>query len=384
MAGVCCSFFLMSASVSSEGFAREALLLTSRNPKQNRTKKDFCLYFPVPQVHNGVAFAMERNWREVQHVVGELLDLSEDEVRSHLDRSGLAPDIRRRAEELLSAWRDSEGFLDDSPVLPPAPDRLLGQRLGSWRLSAVIGSGGMGTVYRAERDDQEFAQQAAVKVIAAGRLSRSSERRFREERQILARLEHPHVARLIDGGVAPDGSPYLVMEYVEGTPIDCWAVGVEPRERLRMFRQVCEAVQFAHQNLVVHCDLKPANILVTRDGTPKLLDFGVARFLERESQETQTLLHAMTPDYASPEQVRGESPGTSSDIYSLGVLLHELLTGKRPYRLAGKRLDEVLATVCEKAIEKPRTGAADLDAINSQGAAKRAASTLPFGAETGG
>jgi serine/threonine protein kinase len=122
-------------------------------------------------------------------------------------------------------------------------------------------------------------------------------------------------------------------------------------------------VQFAHQNLVVHCDLKPANILVTREGTPKLLDFGIARILERDGEETRTLQHPMTPDYASPEQVRGESPGTSSDIYSLGVLLHELVTGRRPYRLAGKRLDEVLATVCETEIEKPRSGAADLDAI---------------------
>ncbi len=310
---------------------------------------------------------MEPNWREVEQVVGELLELPQDEARRRLERSGLTPEVQRRAEDLLRAWRDSEGFLEDGlPVLlpsPPEPDRLLGERLGSWRLSAVIGSGGMGVVYLAARDDGDFAQRAAVKVIAAGQLSRSSERRFREERQILARLEHAHVARLIDGGVAPDGSPYLVMEYVEGTPVDAWARDVGPRERLRLFCQVCEAVQFAHQNLVVHCDLKPANILVTREGAPKLLDFGIARFLERDGEETGTLLHLMTPDYASPEQVRGLRPGTSSDIYSLGVLLHELLTGRRPYRLAGKTLDEVLATVCEQDIEKPRTGVADLDAI---------------------
>ena len=308
---------------------------------------------------------MESNWREVEQAVGELLDLPEEEARRRLEGSGLAPEIRRRAEELLRAWRDSEGFLDPppAPLAAPAPDRLVGERLGAWRLSAVIGSGGMGTVYLGARDDREFAQHAAVKVIAAGRLSRSSERRFREERQILARLEHPNVARLIDGGVAPDGSPYLVMEYVEGTPIDAWARGVDLRERLRLFRQVCEAVQFAHQNLVVHCDLKPANILVTREGAPKLLDFGIARFLAQEGEATATLLHPMTPDYASPEQLQGLRPGTSSDIYSLGVLLHELVTGRRPYRLAGKRLDEVLATVCEKEIEKPHSGAADLDEV---------------------
>jgi tetratricopeptide (TPR) repeat protein len=309
---------------------------------------------------------MENNWREVELVVGELLELPEGEARTRLERSGLTPEVRRRAEQLLRACRDSEGFLEDPPILlgaPPGPDRRLGERLGSWRLSSVIGSGGMGTVYRAAREDGDFEQQAAVKVIAAGRLSRSSERRFREERQILARLEHPSVARLIDGGVSPDGSPYLVMEYVEGTPIDAWAQGVALRERLRMFRQVCEAVHFAHQNLVVHCDLKPANIMVTREGMPKLLDFGIARFLEGNREETGSLLHIMTPDYASPEQVRGLRPGTSSDVYSLGVLLYELATGRRPYRLAGKGLDEVLATICETKVEKPRSGAADLDAI---------------------
>jgi tetratricopeptide (TPR) repeat protein/predicted Ser/Thr protein kinase len=301
----------------------------------------------------------------VEQVVGELLDLSEQEVLSRLEQCGLAPDVRHRAEELLRAWRDSEGFLDPPvmPARPLEPDRRIGERLGAWRLSTVIGSGGMGTVYRAARDDGDFAQHAAVKVIAAGRVSHSTERRFREERQILARLEHPHVARLIDGGVAPDGSSYLVMEYVEGTPIDAWAKGVDLRQRLRMFRHVCEAVQFAHQNLVVHCDLKSANILVTPEGTPKLLDFGIARFLGRDGEETRTPLRPMTLDYASPEQVRGESLGTSSDIYSLGVLLYELLTEKRPYRLSDKGLDEVVATVCEKEIEKPRTGAADLDAI---------------------
>src|SRR6266496_4094031 len=180
---------------------------------------------------------MENNWREVEQVLGELLDLPDDECRSRLERSPLSPEIRRRAGELLRAWRDSEGFLDPpvSVATLPEPDRLLGERLGVWRLTAVIGSGGMGTVYQAERDDQDFAQRAAVKVIAAGRLSRSTERRFREERQILARLEHPHVARLIDGGVAPDGSPYLVMEYVEGIPIDTWSRGVALRERLRVF-----------------------------------------------------------------------------------------------------------------------------------------------------
>lgn len=310
---------------------------------------------------------IESGWHKVEQVLAELLELSPAGRQQYLEHSGLTPDVRRRVEELLRAWQDSDGFLERPPlaVPPPEPDRLIGSSLGPWSVTSVIGTGGMGTVYLAERDDRDFTQHAALKVIAAGRLSRSTERRFREERRILARMEHPHVARLIDGGVAPDGSPYLVMEYVEGTPIDAWCLEheLDRRERLRLFRAVCEGVQFAHQNLVVHCDLKPANILVTREGTPKLLDFGIARFLAQEGDTATTLVRPMTPDYASPEQVRGESPGTSSDIYSLGILLHELLTGRRPYRLAGKRLDEVLATVCEKEMEKPRTGAADLDAI---------------------
>ena len=313
------------------GFRRRArsgsakgVRFTSRNPKQNRTKKDS---LPVLSTFPSRIMVWFSRWKTTG--------------RKWNRWSGSCWTFRSKrsgAGWSSAAWRPTSGAAPRNccargairkvswirplcPLYLHEPDRRIGERLGCWRLSAVIGSGGMGTVYRAARDDRDFAQHAAVKVIAAGRVSRSSERRFREERQILARLEHPHVARLIDGGVTPDGSPYLVMEYVEGTPIDAWAEGVDLRERLRMFRQVCEAVQFAHQNLVVHCDLKSANILVTPEGTPKLLDFGIARFLERDGEETRTLLRPMTPDYASPEQVRGESPGTSSDIYSLGVLL---------------------------------------------------------------
>ena len=316
---------------------------------------------------------MESRWDEVQAVLGDLLEHSAEPLES-LNRRNLAPEVRRRVEELLRAFLDSEGFLDSPPLpLSPEPDRRLGQRLGPWRLEAAIGWGGMGTVYRAERDDGEFKQRVAIKVIAAGRLSRQMERRFREERQILARIEHPNVSRLIDGGMAVDGSPYLVMEYVDGTPIDVWCreQALDSRGRLRLFGKVCETVQFAHQNLIVHCDLKPANILVTGEGVPKLLDFGIARFLAQDGGEAATLLHPMTADYASPEQVRGLPPGTASDTYSLGILLHELLTGKRPYRLAGKPLDEVLATVCDREIDRPGTGAADLDAIILQALEKK-------------
>ncbi|HTR38425.1 MAG TPA: serine/threonine-protein kinase [Bryobacteraceae bacterium] len=312
---------------------------------------------------------LENDWSEIERVVGEALELPEPERRVYIENAGLPHGIRRRAESLLDACRRSDGYLEEPPVLldlaeAPAGERV-GSHCGSWRLTEVLGSGGMGTVYRAERDDQQFSQVAAVKVIGAGPVGTSLERRFREERQILARLEHPNIARLIDGGVANDGSSYLVMEYVDGAPIGAWCRerSLDTRDRLRLFRKVCEAVGYAHQNLVVHCDLKSGNILITPDGVPKLLDFGIARFLARDDEVTATLWKPMTPDYASPEQIRGVPLSIASDIYSLGVLLYELLTGNRPYRLAGKTLDEVLEIVCEREPEKPQTGAKDLDAI---------------------
>ena len=312
---------------------------------------------------------LENDWSEIERVVGEALELPEPERRVYIENAGLPNGIRRRAESLLDACRRSDGYLEEPPVLldlaeAPAGERV-GSHCGSWRLTGVLGSGGMGTVYRAERDDQQFSQVAAVKVIGAGPVGASLERRFREERQILARLEHPNIARLIDGGVANDGSSYLVMEYVDGALIGAWCRerSLDTRDRLRLFRKVCEAVGYAHQNLVVHCDLKPGNILITPDGVPKLLDFGIARFLARDDEVTATLWKPMTPDYASPEQIRGVPLSIASDVYSLGVLLYELLTGNRPYRLAGKTLDEVLEIVCEREPEKPQTGAKDLDAI---------------------
>lgn len=311
----------------------------------------------------------ENRWREVEKALGEALELPQSGRQSYLEQAGLTPEVRRRVEQLQAAWEDSEGFLE-SPALAVAsssgsPGMPPGTRLGPWRLVSIIGSGGMGTVYRAERDDQQFMQEAAVKVVAAGRMNRDMERRFRAERQILARLEHPQVARLIDGGVAPDGSPYLVMEFVDGVRIDAWCRerNLGARQRLRLFRQVCAAVHFAHQHLVVHCDLKPGNILITEDGAPKLLDFGIARLLTRDAEVTATLLHPMTPEYASPEQVSGSPLGAATDIYSLGIVLHELLTGSRPYQLSGKALDEVLEIVCQREPRKPQTGSADLDAI---------------------
>jgi len=221
----------------------------------------------------------------------------------------------------------------------------------------------MGSVYRAERNDGQFEQQVAVKLWSVAG-SPTLYRRFLDERQILASLSQPHIARLLDGGVTPSGLSYIVMEYVDGVPIDQYCRDRPIAERLRLFREICAAVHYAHQNLVVHRDLKPANILVTAEGEPKLLDFGIAKILTPAMRtDGATIIPAMTPEYASPEQVRGGRISTMSDVYSLGVLLYELLTGRRPYDLTGKTFDEVIRTVCEQPVDKPRTGSADLDAI---------------------
>jgi serine/threonine-protein kinase len=214
---------------------------------------------------------------------------------------------------------------------------LAGQTIAQWKIIREIGQGGMGAVYEAERVDQQYRQRVAFKTLATGRASDAMLRRFRHERQILARLEHPNIARLIDGGVTPDGQPYFVMEYVEGEPIDRWCATrhSDLPTRLRLFRQVTAAVQYAHEQLVVHRDLKPRNILVTSDGTVKLLDFGIAKLLEPtlgdDDQLTVTGALPMTPGYASPEQRRGAPVTTTSDVYSLGVVLYQLLTGRRPF-----------------------------------------------------
>ncbi len=252
---------------------------------------------------------------------------------------------------------------------------LIGKRLGPWRVLELLGEGGMGLVYLGARDDQTYEQRVAIKVIrhvAAGTAEDFA--RFRRERQILARLEHPGIARLLDGGTTDDGSPYLVMEYVDGEPIDayCEARALPIEERLRLFRGVCAAVQYAHQKLVVHRDIKPANILVTAEGKAVLLDFGIAKL--RDPEQTESVLPptetVLTPAYASPEQVRHEPVGTATDVYSLGVVLYELLTGNLPY--AARSTFEMMQAICgEEPLPPSRAApprlqrriAGDLDAI---------------------
>src|SRR5262245_8204323 len=245
----------------------------------------------------------------------------------------------------------------------PATDgmnSLAGCRIGPYKLIREIARGGMGAVYLAARADEEYRKQVAIKIVKRGMDTEAIVRRFRKERQILAGLDHPNIARLLDGGTTEDGLPYFVLEYVEGLPLDtyCDTHKLSIAERLQLFRTVCSAVQHAHERGVIHRDLKPANVLVTGSGVPKLLDFGIARVLNPELSPAvlqTTGSHPLTPAYASPEQVRGEEITPASDIYSLGVLLYELLTGHRPYRLRSHTAQELERVICEQEPEKPST-----------------------------
>lgn len=276
--------------------------------------------------------------------------------------------LRAEIEKLIDGYDQAGSFIETPPLLDQTTmalpeseiEPLSGLRLGAYRVIREIGRGGMGTVYLAARADEEFRKQVAIKLVTAGFDHKTIIQRFRNERQILASLEHPNIARLLDGGTTESGAPYFVMEYIEGQPIReyCDTHRLTTIERLRLFRTVCSAVHFAHQNLIVHRDIKPANILVTSDGTAKLLDFGVAKLLSPIAQAgeiTETTSRAMTPEYASPEQARGETITTASDIYSLGVLLYELLTGHRPYSVNSRSLLEVLEAICEQEPAKPST-----------------------------
>ena len=235
---------------------------------------------------------------------------------------------------------------------------MSGRRVGAWELLRKIGEGGMGTGFLARRADDEYRKQVAIKFVTLGRENQNAIERFRQERQILAGLEHPYIARLLDAGAAPVADlsgmqPYLVMEYVEGVAIHayCAARHLTIQDRCRLFQKVCDAVAYAHSNLVIHRDLKPNNILVDPSGNPRLLDFGIAKMLDPESdgksQATMLMGAALTPDYASPEQVRGRFVGTATDIYSLGAILYELLSGVRPHRFDSYTPQEVHRVVCE-------------------------------------
>jgi serine/threonine-protein kinase len=323
-------------------------------------------------------------WERLEQIIDAALELAPEDRVAFVERTcGAQEQLQGQARAMLENVERAGAFLE-RPVdafaagllreiaveakvgAPPEEDRLVAAgRLGPYRLIRELGRGGMGAVYLAERDDEHYARRVAIKVLPAGPLSQGLRARFLLERRILASLEHPNIARLYDAGVGEDGTPYFVMEYVEGRPIagycDEGRLGV--RARLGLFDQVCDAVQFAHRNLVVHRDLKPANILVSNDGVVKLLDFGIAKMLEdgptdrgaggRESPETWTGLRILTPQYASPEQLRGEPVSTATDVYALGVLLFELLAGRWPYRARDHSLRSIEQAVLEQEPDSP-------------------------------
>jgi eukaryotic-like serine/threonine-protein kinase len=273
------------------------------------------------------------------------------------DEEGLPAD----SDQLLSreGWFGSGG--NEAVDCEPAPNPA-GQMIGPYRLVRSLGQGGMGEVFLAERADDQFRKNVAIKVVRRGLLSRHVQGRLRQERQILASLDHPNIARLYDGGTTDDGTPYIVMEYIDGEPIDiyCDRRQLTIEQRLRLFIMVCSAVHRAHQSLIVHRDLKPSNILVTTEGMPKLLDFGIAKMLDDRDlmhtlAVTQADVRVMTPDHASPEQIRGDMISTASDIYVLGVLLYELLCGYKPFILRGKRLADLERAICEDLPPTPST-----------------------------
>lgn len=308
------------------------------------------------------------SWDHVKDAFHAVVDLPRGERGPALDRLGLDAAARREVESLLDAHDRASSFLDGS-----AADRLLdtgqefiGQHVGVYRIVGLIGAGGMGAVYHAVRDDAAFAMDVAVKIVKRGLDTDEILRRFYVERQTLARLEHPNIAKLIDGGSTADGRPYLVMEYVRGVRLDryCDAQALDLDARLRLFITICQAVQHAHQQLVIHRDLKPDNILVTGDGVAKLVDFGIARVLAPEGGGTQTMVaeRRMTLTFASPEQVRGEPMSTASDVYSLGVILYELLAGRSPFASPPASVEAYHQAV-DAGFPTPRTHAGDLDAV---------------------
>ena len=309
-------------------------------------------------------------WQRVEELFHTAIDRPTDERETYLTQVCEGDeDLRREVLSLLE--RDTaEDFIRD-PIAnaalaftAKAKDDLTGERIGPYRVKRLIGRGGMGDVYEAERDDEQFRHQVAIKIIKRGMDTDFVRDRFLRERQILATLDHPHIARLFDGGATPGGSPYFVMEFVAGEPITayCRRHQLSVNEKLKLFRKVCSAVQHAHQRLVVHRDLKPTNILITgsadgKDGAPKLLDFGIAKLLSPDASQartrTETSLRMMTPEYASPEQARGEAVATTTDVYSLGVVLYELLTDRRPHEFRTFAPAEIERAICETAIEEP-------------------------------
>jgi serine/threonine protein kinase len=301
------------------------------------------------------------NWDRINKALQDVLEVEPSKRKEYLEQANLDDDVLKEVESLLgfeeeaaaafnlSAVEFSKDFVDDDDSESP----IIGQEFGVYKVVRELGFGGMGSVYLAERIDGKFKQKVALKLLKREMNTSTLRRRFEQERDILASLEHPNIARLLDAGTTEDKIPFIAMEYIEGSPIDeyCQEQNLSLNERLDLFRKVCLAVNFAHRNLVVHRDLKPSNILVTKDGTPKLLDFGISKIINREFESvnlaTVTKMGVMTPSYASPEQLRGKSVTTATDIYSLGVILYELLSGQRPFQAEEGDISKIQLAVLE-------------------------------------
>jgi serine/threonine-protein kinase len=306
-------------------------------------------------------------WERIRELFDEARELDAGARDAFLD--GACGDDAELRVEVIDLLRIDAGTDDPDDRDPLAAivggaalesDSVEGERIGPYRVIREMGRGGMGRVFLAERDDGEFDQTVALKLLGIGLSSPHLVERFRQERQILARLQHPNIARLLDGGVTADGQPFFALELVEGEPLDryCDRHRLTVEERLRLFAEVCGALVYAHSALVIHRDLKPENILVTEEGRVRLLDFGIAKVMADEEggpTATRTAMVAMTPAYASPEQVRGEPVGTATDVYSLGVILYELLTGCRPYDVDSRRPTEIERVVAELEPARPST-----------------------------
>ncbi len=314
-----------------------------------------------------------KRWQQIKEVFHEALKQEPARRTAYLDEAcGDDAEMRTEVESLISSHESDPGFIEPGSdrsraAMSSFAEDFTGEMAGPYRLIRPIASGGMGVVYLAERADQAYDKEVAVKLLRSDRFLQTEKRRlellrrFQLERQTLANLDHPNIARLHDGGSTEGGVPYLVMDYIDGQPIDdyCDDKRLSIDDRLTLFQGVCSAVQYAHQHLVVHRDLKPSNILVDAQGVPQLLDFGIAKLLDDnghgKTARTQTAMQPMTPDYASPEQVRSEQVTTASDVYSLGVILYEMLTGHRPYQLSTMPWHKVADVICEHLPERPST-----------------------------
>ncbi|MGB7201053.1 MAG: serine/threonine-protein kinase [Pyrinomonadaceae bacterium] len=298
------------------------------------------------------------DWKKHKDLLAAAIELDPDKRQKFFDESGIDGEARAEIESLLSLQDDAADFLsvpagsfsNDFFIENGNGHQPSQRRLGIYEITREIGAGGMGAVFLAERRDGKFSQAVAIKMLRREYNTAAIRRNFEREKDILAALSHPNIGSLLDTGTTDDGVPYLVMEYVDGMPVDefCFKNDLDLNARLKLFNKICDSVAFAHRNLIVHRDIKPSNILITSDGIPKLLDFGISKILDADSGDSATTLHgAMTPEYASPEQINGQTVTTATDVYSLGIVLYKMLTGAHPFKNAGQSNNELFKAITD-------------------------------------